>query len=163
MEELITGAPGASAVLDRIDYDRYAHAEAALGWLNASVKITGARPFSPAPMLEKMISRIGAMLRERNGGIGHLKLAATSRDRSIWANLTSLGSEPSLGGPSMGDLSEATLLVNARVQMEPAELESLVREAVAVAAGEAGVESEFTELECFSPSYPNPPYLVRTL
>jgi len=47
------------------------------------------------------------------------------------------------------------------VQMEPAELETIVRTAVAGAAAEMGIEAEFMDLQCFSPAYPNPPYLIR--
>ncbi len=161
LELLVTGRPGASSVLSEIDYDRYAHAEAVLGWLNAAVKIFGQKPFNPAGMLEKVILRIRDSLRSRNAGIGHLKLAMTSQGSSIWGNLTQLSGEPSRGGPSMADMLSATLLVNARVQMEPEELESIVRTAVSDAAAETEVEAEFIDLQCFSPSYPNPPYLLR--
>ena len=161
LELLVTGRPGASSVLSEIDYDRYAHAEAVLGWLNAAVKISGQKPFNPANMLEKVILRIRDSLRPHNAGIGHLKLVMTSQGRSIWGNLTQLSDEPSLGGPSMVDMLSVTLLVNARVQMEPTELESIVRMAVADAAAEMGIETEFIDLQCFSPAYPNPPYLIR--
>jgi G3E family GTPase len=163
LDLLVTGRPGASSVLGEIDYDRYAHAEAVLGWLNAAVRVAGSKPFNPAGLLEKVILRIRDNLRPRNAGIGHLKLAVTSQGCSIWGNLTQLSGEPSLGGPSMADLLSATLLVNARVQLEPAVLESIVRTAVSDAAAELGSEAEFIDLECFSPSYPNPPYLMREI
>ena len=163
LELLVTGRPGAATVLGQIDYDRYARAEAVLGWLNAAVRIAGERPFNPADMLERVILRIRDSLRPRNAGIGHLKLSMTSRGRSIWGNLTQLNAGPSPGGRPMGDILSATLLVNARVQMEPAELESIVRMAVADAAAEIGIEAEFMDLQCFSPAYPNPPYLTREI
>ncbi|MGA3116370.1 MAG: GTP-binding protein [Syntrophobacteraceae bacterium] len=163
LELLATGRPGAATVLGQIDYDRYARAEAVLGWLNAAVKIAGQRPFNPADVLEKVILRIRDSLRPRNAGIGHLKLVMTSQGRSIWGNLTQLNDDPSPGGPPMVDMLSATLLVNARVQMEPEELESIVRMAVADAAAEMGIEAEFIDLQCFSPAYPNPPYLIREI
>jgi Ni2+-binding GTPase involved in maturation of urease and hydrogenase len=163
LELLVTGRPGAATVLGQIDYDRYARAEAVLGWLNAAVKIAGQLPFNPVDMLEKVILRIRDSLRLRDAGIGHLKLVITSQGRSIWGNLTQLSAGPSLGGPPMGDVLSATLLVNARVQMEPAELETIVRAAVPKASAEMGIEAEFMELQCFSPAYPNPPYLIRQI
>jgi hypothetical protein len=63
----------------------------------------------------------------------------------------------------MGDVSSATLLVNARVQMEPQDLEKVVRQAVADAAAGKGIEAEFIDLQCFSPAYPTPPYMVRQI
>ena len=163
LELLVTGRPGAATVLGQIDYDRYARAEAVLGWLNAAVKIAGQRPFNPADVLGKVILGIRDSLRPRNAGMGHLKLVITSQGRSIWGNLTQLNAGPSLGGRPMGDMPSATLLVNARVQMEPAELETIVRTAVADAAAEMGIEAEFMDLQCFSPAYPNPPYLIRDI
>jgi Ni2+-binding GTPase involved in maturation of urease and hydrogenase len=162
LELLVTGRPGAGTVLAQIDYDRYAHAEAVLGWLNAAVTISGKRLFNPGNVLGNVILRIRDSLRPRpNTGIGHLKLAATSRGRSIWGSLTQLDAEPSLGGEGLGDVASATLLVNARVQMDPPELEAVVRAAVSEAAENAGIEAEFVDLQCFSPAYPNPPYVVR--
>jgi len=114
-------------------------------------------------MLENTILRIRDRLRVLNAGIGHIKLAATSQGRSIWGNLTQLNGEPSLSDSHLGDVLSATLLVNARVQMEPAELENIVRMAVAEAAAGTGIEAEFLDLQCFSPAYPNPPYLMREI
>jgi G3E family GTPase len=91
VEQLLGSRPGAQTVLGQIDYDRYAHAEAVLGWLNAAVKIAGKVPFNPAAMLENSILRIRDALRESNAGIGHIKLAATAQGRTIWGNLTQLG------------------------------------------------------------------------
>ena len=38
-----------------------------------------------------------------------------------------------------------------------------MRTAVADAAAEMGIEAEFMDLQCFSPAYPNPPYLIREI
>lgn len=163
VERLITGRPGAGTVLGQIDYDRYAHAEAVLGWLNAAVKIGGRGTFDPAAMLEDTILRIKEALLALDVGIGHIKLSATSEGRSIWGNLTRLDGEPYLGDRHLGEVSSATLLVNARVRMEPSELEKVVRWAVSKAATGAGIEAEFLDLQCFSPAYPAPPYVVRKI
>jgi len=163
VEQLITGRPGAGTVLREIDYDRYAHAEAVLGWLNAAVRISGKNPFNPSAMLENTILRLRDTLRALNVGIGHIKLAATSQGRSIWGNLTQLNGEPSLSDRHLGNVLNATLLVNARVQMEPSKLEEVVRAAVAEAAAGEGIEAEFLDLQCFSPAYPTPPYVTRQI
>ena len=102
LDLLVTRRPGAATVLGQIDYDRYAHAEAVLGWLNAAVKITAQRPFNPADMLERVILRIRDRLLDRKAGVGHLKLVVTSRGHSAWGNLTQLNAAPSLGGPPPG-------------------------------------------------------------
>jgi hypothetical protein len=147
--------------LAQIDYDRYARAEAVLGWLNAAVRISGPQPFQPGDLLEGMIHRIRTALRARKAGIGHLKLALTSQGQTMWANLTGLNAEASLGDNRLPPVATATLLVNARVQVTPEELEAHVRAALAAVAAEMGIGAEVLDLQCFSPAYPDPPYLTR--
>jgi len=79
----------------------------------------------------------------------------------MWANLTGLGAEPTFSGQQLGSLSGGTLILNARVRLEPADLEEIVRGALKKVFEESGVQSEIIDLQCFSPAYPEPPYLVR--
>jgi G3E family GTPase len=51
LDVLLSGSPCADTVLHQIDYDRYARAEAVLGWLNAAVKITADRSFDSGECL----------------------------------------------------------------------------------------------------------------
>jgi hypothetical protein len=52
-------------------------------------------------------------------------------------------------------------MVNARVHMPPERLEAIVRDSVAAACKRFQTTCEIDDLQCFSPAYPNPPYLVR--
>jgi G3E family GTPase len=155
---LLSDRPGADTVLRQIDYDRYAQAEAILGWLNAAVKVHSKESFAPGDVMLRLLVDIRDTLRQRNAGVGHLKLALTSGGQSTWANLTDLRSEPQLGRLQAQTASGGTLLVNARVKLEPAELEAVVREALAVAAETFALQIDIVDLQCFSPAYPHPPY-----
>jgi G3E family GTPase len=55
LEDLISGRPGANTVLSQIDYDRYATAEAVLGWLNAAVKLNADERFDPGELRPSQI------------------------------------------------------------------------------------------------------------
>ncbi len=151
LEQLVSGRPSAGTVLTQIDYDRYAKAEAVLGWLNAAVKITSSRPFEPAALLERLIRNINDAFCTRNAGIGHLKLALTSQGQTQWANITHSNTEPSIGGKPMGEITGATLLINARVQMTPEKLEADVRTAVFVIATQLDLGAEILELAVLQP------------
>ena len=48
--------------------------------------------------------------------------------------------------------------MNARVKMEPEDLETLVRDALTAIAESFAVRLDIVDLQCFSPAYPNPPY-----
>ena len=161
LELLLAESPGANTVLRQIDYDRYAKAEAVLGWLNAAIKLSSPQPFESADLAQRLTYQLIAIFQEKGAEIGHVKFVITSGGKAMWVNLTSLAAAPIVSGESLGKISKGSLILNARVRLEPAELEAIVRESVGAVFHEAGIQSEVIELQCFSPAYPQPPYLVR--
>jgi len=161
LEVLLSDRPGANTVLRQIDYDRYARAEAVLGWLNGAVRVSASEPFDAGAFLIRLAETLRDALRERNAGIGHLKFVITSSGTSMWANLTHLKGEPATSDIPLGKIKSGTLIVNARVQQEPEELEAIVLDSIERAASAFGMEKEIIDLQCFSPAYPAPPYLHR--
>lgn len=161
LQDLVSSRPGADTVLQQIDYDRYARAEAVLGWLNAAVKLQATRPFQAGQALIGLMVRLRDLFRRQKAGIGHLKCVLTAGGDSMWVNLTDFDAEPSLSDHRLGAVPGATLIVNARVQISPDLLEAAVRRALAETGAAAGFDPDVIDLQCFSPAYPNPPYLVR--
>ena len=161
LEELLSGRPGANTVLGELDYDRYARAEASLGWLNGAFKMIAAEPFDAGQTANRLALDLREAFKKKKGEIGHLKFVITSGGKTMWTNLTRLEEEPVTNGEDLGRLSQATLILNARVKLEPEELESLVRETLKKISEEAGIRFEEVDLQCFSPAYPQPPYLTR--
>ncbi len=161
LELLLSGRPGANTVLRQIDYDRYAAAEAVLGWLNAAIKLNASEPFDAAAYLKALAVNLREAFRDEKGDIGHLKFVLTSAGKSMWANLTHLNAEPAVSGVSPGKLSSGSLILNARVRLDPEVLEKLVRHALDTVAAQTGVAVVVEDLQCFSPAYPEPPYVIR--
>ncbi|MGD2272813.1 MAG: GTP-binding protein [Desulfobacterales bacterium] len=161
LDILLSGRPGANTVLRQIDYDRYATAEAVLGWLNAAVKIKSPEPFESGELLYTLASTFQEAFKRKDAEIGHLKLVFTSGGKSIWGNVTHLAGQPAISGKSLGQLSNGTLIVNARVRIEPNELETIVRNSLAKISTEKKISSEIDDLQCFSPAYPEPPHMIR--
>lgn len=161
LEILLSERPGANTVLRQIDYDRYARAEAVLGWLNTAVKMSSPQPYDAAQLAKKLLSTLESAFKEKNAEIGHLKFVITAHGKTMWTNLTRLGADPTFSGQQLGSLSGGTLILNARVRLDPAELEEIVRDALKQVFDEARIQSEIVDLQCFSPAYPEPPYLVR--
>jgi len=87
LEDLISGRPGANTVLGQIDYDRYAAAEAVLGWLNAAVKLATDKLFDPGRFMRSLATTLRDRFKAEKGEIGHLKFVITSAGQSMWANL----------------------------------------------------------------------------
>ncbi len=161
LEELLSGRPGANTVLRQIDYDRYATAEAVLGWLNAAVKMSAREAFDANEFAIRLALSLREAFKSRDGEIGHLKFVISSAGKVMWTNVTKLASEPVISGEHLGKLSQGTLILNARVRLEPEELETIVRNTLDKVCEEAGVQTEIEDLQCFSPAYPEPPYVVR--
>lgn len=161
LDVLLSDRPGAQSVLRQIDYDRYASAEAVLGWLNAAVKISSPELIDSEKLLTDLSVNLRDAFKEKNAGIGHLKCALTGSGKSMWVNLTDLSGEPILSAERIGRPTTGTLLVNARVKMQPEDLEAIVRHSLRRLSAGLRIDIDIQELQCFSPAYPAPPYLTR--
>jgi G3E family GTPase len=161
LDILLSGKPGAQSALRQIDYDRYAAAEAVLGWLNAAVKFESPTPIDSERLLVDLLLNLRDAFRRKNAGIGHVKCSLTGGGRSMWVNLTDLTAEPVLSAERIGRPTRCTLIVNARVKIEPEDLENIVRNSLRWLAGALGMTIDIQELQCFSPAYPAPPYIIR--
>jgi G3E family GTPase len=161
LEILISGRPGANTVLRQLDYDRYARAEAVLGWLNAAIRISSDHLFAADKFVHHLFIELRDSFKLQKGEIGHLKSVFTSGGKSLWVNLTNLSSDPMVSGEPLASLSKGSLILNARVQLDPDSLEKIVRNVLATVAEQFDVKTEIDDLQCFSPAYPNPPHMVR--
>jgi G3E family GTPase len=161
LEILLSGRPGANTVLSQIDYDRYARAEAVLGWLNAAIKISSDDSFAADKFVSDLFVALRESFKQEKGEIGHLKSVFTSGGKSFWVNLTNLSSDPLVSGEPLATLTKGSLILNARVQLDPDNLEKIVRDVLVTVADRFNVKIEIDDLQCFSPAYPNPPHMVR--
>jgi len=161
LDILLSGRPGANTVLSQIDYDRYARAEAVLGWLNAAIRISSEQLFAADKFVKDLFIQLRESFKQEKGEIGHLKSVFTSGGKSFWVNLTNLSSDPMVSGEPLETLSKGSLILNARVQLDPDVLEKIVRDILAIVAEKFDINAEIDDLQCFSPAYPNPPHMVR--
>jgi hypothetical protein len=149
-------------ILD-IDYDVYAEGEAELGWLNLSAHLTGAKAFAIDPLLVGTIEELRSALARSGGEVAHLKVIGLEVGGAFGvANLVSstTGSELSLA--SNTTTTEADLIVNARVAMDPDDLEREVRRVVRAVCSDAGVEVKFRQSQSLRPGRPTPTHRYAT-
>ena len=132
-----------------INYDRYAAAEAQLAWFNARVHVrrNGVR-LDPAAIMRRFFAELSGV------PIAHVKLAGVPPFDS-WGAVVRADATPSI---EVGNVAvardEVGWIVNARVAVSPAALESLIDGAMREAAAPASIE--WHDLECFSPTRPSP-------
>lgn len=146
--EWLAAAPERPANPLLIDYDRYANAEALLGWCNARVHILGAQAFSPAEVAMRFLDAM------KETPIAHVKLTGLEPEGGR-AAIVRAGDTPTVDFAGVTtSVHEARWLVNARVALDPSELVARLEAALAGAAAPAKVTWE--EREAFRPSRPTP-------
>jgi G3E family GTPase len=140
-----------------VDYDRYAEGEAVLGWLNAIVTLKSSpTKIEWSKYALDIMNRLHETFKLRKAEIGHVKLRIESNGDECLANLTHLNGEIFVNGGSSFIDEKADLILNARVQMPPEELEEIVR--AVFSCSDLSVSAEIKTLRCLMPGRPNPTY-----
>ncbi len=78
------------------------------------------------------------------------------------ANLVSNHTEPELSLPSRANVKELNLIVNARVAMDPAAIETEVRRVVPAACSIMGATATLHTMQSFRPGRPQPTHRYAT-
>jgi Ni2+-binding GTPase involved in maturation of urease and hydrogenase len=139
-----------------IDYDTYAAGEAELGWLNSSVRVAAPRPFALDDFLMEIIAGLRAAVSRQGAEVAHLKVIGLGDGPFGVANLVSSRTPPELSLPSHSQVTEADVIVNARVAIDPGVLEEEVRQVVSAACRSRSAQAEFRKAQSLRPGRPTP-------
>ncbi|MFN8486758.1 MAG: GTP-binding protein [Caldilineaceae bacterium] len=140
-----------------IDYEKYAEAEAVLGWLNAKGIVRTDAPFSPVDWSHNFFHHLDEILNHHHAPIAHVKLLVTTPTRTLKASLTQSGATPTWDfGLDAGATEQLEFTLNARVNTEPRNLEQVVLQTIERSKPQPGSRYYFTHFECFSPLPPQP-------
>ena len=172
-----TAATGTQAPLlpgVEVDYEQYGAAEAALAWNDREIELSGVAGRA-TETVRAAIDGVAAALHRRGAAVGHLKFLIRDHYRDAKVSITGAdlpGSGPHAAAawhdqlpPLAGD--RVTMIVNARVEMDAADLERLIDDAVAAAASNlehggatAPIQVRTQSRSSFHPAYPEPVYRV---
>jgi Ni2+-binding GTPase involved in maturation of urease and hydrogenase len=144
-----------------LDYDVYAAGEAELGWLNAQLGLVAADPFELDAVLCEIVDGLRQRLQPLGAETAHLKAIGLWDQAYAVANLVSSFTPSELSVPSGCRTREAQLVVNARVAIDPAVLEQLVRETLDTVAARIAGELRFTAVQSFRPGRPVPTHRLN--
>ena len=142
-------------ILD-IDYDIYAEGEAELGWLNSSFDVSADVPFAMDRLLLDVVAALQEELRAENAEVAHLKAIGLGEATFGVANLVASKLSPELSLPSKANVRELDLVLNARVAIDPARLEALVRLIVPAVCSARGARTTIRTMQSFRPGRPTP-------
>lgn len=139
-----------------VDYEVYAEGEAELGWLNCQAILSAEMSFELDTFLLGLLEKLHQAMVEKETEVAHLKVIGMADGAYAVANLVSNADRAVLSLASNFSGSQADLVVNARVAIDPSQLETLVRQAIAQQASESQVDAEVRALQCFRPGKPVP-------
>jgi Ni2+-binding GTPase involved in maturation of urease and hydrogenase len=152
----LAAAPQSPASFMEVDYDVYAAGEAELGWLNCQVKVSSQKAFLLDDLVLRIVSALSEALAASDSEPAHLKVLGQSGAETAIANLVGSEASAELSLASEIKATAAELIVNARVAVDPADLETVVTRTVAEVAREFGVAAEIAGMQRFRPGRPTP-------
>ncbi len=155
---LIQATPSREHWLKEIDYQKYAEAEAEMGWLNGLVTMTFPKPCDGKMVSGLMVARLAQSIADRNGSIGHLKLLAVGPTGSVKVGVTQIGEKPDLDGTFTGSTPYLEVTVNMRATLSPGVLSAILNDAVGSISESYLAEVDISAINTFRPSPPKPTY-----
>ncbi len=164
---LTSGEQSARIAMD-VDYQTYADGEALLGWLNCTVQLAAAQPFSADDFLPRLAGEIQRRLGEADAEVAHLKMTL-SPDGSLAGeiaavNLVRNDFVPELSYRLEQPIASGQLILNLRAEAAPDVLGEAVRAGLAAAAaGFPTLRATLDHLEHFRPGKPTPTHRLTTL
>ena len=146
LEDILYATDVGSTIVP-VDYDRYAHGEAVLGWLNATATVPANT--DGKKILADLLGAIHDEITKTNTEVGHIKALVNVGGKEWVGNLTSLRGSVNIR-ETESKLGNGILVLNARVQTSPDALETLVRDL----CGKFNITID--SLRCLMPGYPTP-------
>ncbi len=123
---LVTTRQDAGKRLVEMDYDIYANGEAVLGWLNGTVYLQGPDTDWDA-FIHTLLTHLATRFDKESLSVGHVKVIAENGKRFIVGNITGTADTLSVRG-SAGNGEAVKLIINARVETSPENLDKIVRQ-----------------------------------
>ena len=154
----VLAAEEAGKHIVEIDYDRYAEGEAALGWLNCSASLSGIE-IDWDVFTRTFMEAMSAKFDSKPSPVGHVKMILENGDQYISANLTGKSETLSYRW-SAGRSNNAEMILNARVEMPPKELEQLFLSTLETVTNGL-IKIRINRLRSLSPGYPKPSYRYK--
>lgn len=160
LKEVTTKTEAGSHLLD-IDYDRYAHGEAVMGWLNGTVELISPQPEDWDSFLNRLMQRLREAFERENLPVGHVKVIAENGKMYSIGNITGDNRTLTLS-EGAGISTNLKLIINARVECLPEHLDHLVREAL-IHSINGRYSDKVNAWRYLQPGRPNPTHRFDTV
>ena len=145
-----------------LDYDVYAEGEAELGWLNSTLKASATEAFALDDLLLGIVEGIRQRLEMAQAETAHLKTIGLAEGAYGVVNMVSSDTPPVLSLPSLCTTTEANIVVNARVAVDPDQLREVLERGVDEVAEKMQLTIDFQQTQNFRPGRPVPTHRFAT-
>jgi hypothetical protein len=153
LDEALSGALTVGGAALEIDYEAYARAEAALGWLNWSGTVELDEAISPAELIGPWIDGLQAALGQRGAVVAHMKVLDQAGGVYLKTAVTANEADPVIEGDLMAPPETVHVVrFNVRAVIGAPELRDVFERELERVPGQKAVHS----FQCFSPSPPRP-------
>ncbi len=141
-----------------IDYDTYADGEAELGWVNLTASLDASIPVDMDALAHDIVQKISSKIVDQaDGQIAHLKTSVIGGDTQAIANVVSNDSGVDIGLAANREVSgPVQVIVNARVAIDPEQLETFCRDVVQDCAAQQTAEIKSVQAHSLRPGRPTP-------
>lgn len=156
--DLVQTTPPGEHWLREIDYQKYAEAEAEMGWLNGLVTMKFPVPIDGKKISMQLVESIAQGIGKRQGKIGHLKLLVVGPTGSVKVGVTHVEEKPALDGTFAALSPSLEVTVNARATLSPGDLAAIINEALDYFKESECAEVDISAINTFRPGAPNPTY-----
>lgn len=155
--EIITSEEETARKPVDVDYDKYAEAEAELGWYNGIYEFT-APEYDSYELSMNILKSLASKYTPSD--IAHAKVAITNENSHTKISL--IGNEFTIGGVKGSRFGKggSKLNFNARIVSEPEKLRQTIRETIESCFKEKCIQYKLQFDDCFSPGRPNPTYRI---
>jgi Ni2+-binding GTPase involved in maturation of urease and hydrogenase len=143
-----------------IDYDIYARAEATLGWYNGFVTVKSEESIDLNDLITSLLESVRDECAVGGYEIAHIKAYAVTGLDFAKASVTSSEDAVNFNKKAEFKADSLNLILNARVEAPPADLERICSAAIRKLAEMPGVNLHDYKSDCFSPDYPKPKYRI---
>jgi Ni2+-binding GTPase involved in maturation of urease and hydrogenase len=160
LQEVTSAEPGSARIVE-VDYELYTKGEMQLGWYNADLGLTAVSGLVDwAGLCQRFLDTFQSDLAKSGNKIGHIKLLLSTAKGYLSGSITDFHSSPDIRVEIEEQTATAALTINARVEMEPEDLESAVSHALKRAFCDSA-ELDVKKSICKTPGRPEPTFRSR--
>jgi Ni2+-binding GTPase involved in maturation of urease and hydrogenase len=141
-----------------VDYDVYADGEALLGWLNATVRLSGPTVFDGNEFLQRLAGAVRDQMAAAGIEIAHFKMTLSPDSGTDLAVLNLVRTDAIAESPYrlVEGLTEGELILNLRAEGDPEQLRAIAFAGLEQIAATSGIATTTEYSEQFRPGRPQP-------